>query len=141
MMTTLTAAGQRRLVELLREELTHLASLAEKREARAQVTAAIIRGDLTPQPCESCGRDRLRGRRAQAHHDDHTRPLDVRWLCTFCHPRIDAAQLAADTRRRRAEVIRLAGTNPFAGRDADRLIRIEAMHRQITSHKPQEAAA
>lgn len=24
-------------------------------------------------------------RHVQAHHDDHTKPLSVRWLCTRCH--------------------------------------------------------
>jgi hypothetical protein len=34
-----------------------------------------------PHPaCETCGSPK-----AQAHHDDYERPLNVRWLCTVCH--------------------------------------------------------
>ena len=34
----------------------------------------------TQQPCERCG-----VARADRHHDDYTRPLDIRWLCRRCH--------------------------------------------------------
>lgn len=33
-----------------------------------------------PHDCERCG-----AANAHAHHDDYTRPLDVRWLCRACH--------------------------------------------------------
>jgi len=35
---------------------------------------------LERQPCEVCG-----AQKAQAHHDDYSKPLDVRWLCTTHH--------------------------------------------------------
>jgi len=41
---------------------------------------AIRDGKLTRQPCEVCGEVK-----AQAHHDDYSKPLDVRWLCTTHH--------------------------------------------------------
>ena len=34
---------------------------------------------LDPQPCEVCGES------AQRHHDDYSKPLEVRWLCTRHH--------------------------------------------------------
>ena len=52
------------------------------------VETAVSRGELVPQPCEVCGTNhRFKdGRRAvQAHHDDYSKPLEVRWLCQKHH--------------------------------------------------------
>lgn len=54
----------------------------EKDKARRVLTAAVKSGKLTrPFYCEGCGKEE----KLAAHHDDYTRPLDVRWFCTFCH--------------------------------------------------------
>ena len=50
-----------------------------KRAAHIAVGNAIRDGRLMRQPCEVCGDV------AQAHHDDYSKPLDVRWLCTTHH--------------------------------------------------------
>lgn len=49
-------------------------------KARQECVRAVKSGRLIRQPCEECSREP-----AQAHHDDYSRPLDVRWLCTVCH--------------------------------------------------------
>lgn len=49
---------------------------------------AILKGILIRQPCEVCGEtgNFVDGRsRVQAHHDDYTKPLEVRWLCQQHH--------------------------------------------------------
>ena len=51
----------------------------EKRSAQVAVSNAIRDGRLERQPCEVCGE------KAQAHHDDYSKPLDVRWLCPIHH--------------------------------------------------------
>jgi len=51
-----------------------------KRTAHGMVRRAIKTGRLTRQPCEMCG-----ATSTQAHHDDYSKPLDVRWLCVKHH--------------------------------------------------------
>jgi hypothetical protein len=51
-----------------------------KRQAQVMVGNALANGRLARQPCEVCGHAK-----AQAHHDDYSKPLDVRWLCTTHH--------------------------------------------------------
>lgn len=50
-----------------------------KRAAHIAVGNALRDGHLTRRPCEVCGAS------AQAHHDDYSKPLDVRWLCATHH--------------------------------------------------------
>jgi Fe-S-cluster-containing hydrogenase component 2 len=50
--------------------------------AHDAVSRAIHRGRLVRQPCEVCGTNQG----IEAHHDDYSRPLDVRWFC-FKHHR------------------------------------------------------
>lgn len=45
-----------------------------------KVWQGIKKGEITKQPCESCGADI-----AEAHHDDYNKPLEIRWLCKRCH--------------------------------------------------------
>ena len=44
---------------------------------------ASVRAGRIPRPyrCEGCGLDK----RLHGHHDDYTKPLEVRWLCGSCH--------------------------------------------------------
>lgn len=61
-------------------------------EARAkwQVRYAVKMGRLIRLPCEVCGSPK-----SEAHHDDYSKPLDVRWLCRPHHREAD------DLRRQR----------------------------------------
>ena len=51
-----------------------------RHRARQLVRNAIRREELIPQVCEICG-----NLVAEAHHDDYSKPLDVRWLCRKHH--------------------------------------------------------
>lgn len=52
-----------------------------KRRCRAATKRAVREGLLVRLPCEVCG-----DVNTEAHHEDYTKPLEVRWLC-FRHHR------------------------------------------------------
>ena len=68
------------------------AKYPERRAARVIVGNFLRAGKIAKQPCEVCGSTNV-----HAHHDDYSRPLDVRWLCPTHHgetwrgPRLEAA--------------------------------------------------
>ena len=49
--------------------------------ARAYVNVYLSRGIIDRKPCEIKGC----GGHAEMHHDDYSKPLDVRWLCEKHH--------------------------------------------------------
>jgi hypothetical protein len=51
-----------------------------QRNARRKVHMAIKSGKLSRLSCEVCGNPKT-----HAHHDDYSKPLAVRWLCTKHH--------------------------------------------------------
>lgn len=68
-----------------RAKATKIMRAYEKRNpvkvaARIAVREAVRTGQMLPLPCEVCG-----ATKAQAHHCNYSRPLDVRWLCTTHH--------------------------------------------------------
>lgn len=44
------------------------------------VNYAIKIGKISRMSCEICGKEN-----AFAHHDDYSKPMDIRWLCNFHH--------------------------------------------------------
>lgn len=61
----------------------------EKDRARQQVRRAIKAGKLIRLPCEICGSTH----QIEAHHNDYSRPLNVRWLCFKHHREIEHGQV------------------------------------------------
>lgn len=58
----------------------------DKHRAHRMVSDAIRRGKIVRQGCEVCGA------KAQAHHEDYSKPLDVRWFCFKHHREIGHGQ-------------------------------------------------
>ena len=52
----------------------------EKNRAYNAVARALRTGKISRSPCEVCGEKTV-----QAHHDDYSKPLKIRWLCFRCH--------------------------------------------------------
>lgn len=58
--------------------------------ANRAVEAALKAGAIeNPGVCYGCG-CKAGEHRIEAHHHDYSKPLDVVWLCTPCHRRMDA---------------------------------------------------
>tara|TARA_R110002051_G_scaffold235179_1_gene296615 strand:+ start:8092 stop:8331 length:240 start_codon:yes stop_codon:yes gene_type:complete len=58
--------------------------------AHLYVDNAIRIGLIKRQPCEVCGAEKV-----DAHHDDYSKPLLVRWLCRRHHSQHHAKQRRA----------------------------------------------
>ena len=52
----------------------------EKHKAHYLAMSALRRGILKKQPCEKC-----LSKKVEMHHDDYSKPLEVRWLCQKHH--------------------------------------------------------
>ncbi len=75
----LTIKRRNRRMETKRAPLT-----GEQRRrdiVRSTVSVNLKRGKITRQPCEVCGT----AENVEAHHDDYSKPLQVRWLCRAHH--------------------------------------------------------
>lgn len=72
-----------RIKEKRRERNKRVQPPLERQRVRWTVANHIRRGTLIRQPCEVCG-----ATPAVGHHNDYTKPLEVRWLCRPCHCRL-----------------------------------------------------
>lgn len=55
----------------------------EKRKAQGILARALQRGlVIRGLACDACGASDVE---IEAHHDDYSKPLDVKWICTRCH--------------------------------------------------------
>ena len=70
-------SGDRRLKESVRRKTNH----------------AIAKGVLVRLPCETCGAPV-----SHAHHDDYSKPLEVRWLCQTHHAEHHRLERASNDR-------------------------------------------
>jgi len=69
----------RRCASLSQRSETPSLKVIRKRANRA-VERALAAGNLRRQPCEICG-----DLNAHAHHEDYSKPLEIRWLCRKHH--------------------------------------------------------
>jgi hypothetical protein len=66
-----------------RERMRELNAAREKRDrlkvnARKLVQQYIRKGKMQRLPCEECGDPT-----SQAHHSDHSKPVEIDWLCAM----------------------------------------------------------
>ena len=59
----------------------------DKCAARDAVNNAVKRGDIVPGACSRCPE-----KKAEAHHPDYEKHLDVVWLCRRCHRKLHREQ-------------------------------------------------
>jgi len=51
-----------------------------KTKCHERVDTALDNGSVKKMPCEICGKKQV-----EAHHDDYSKPIEVRWLCRIHH--------------------------------------------------------
>jgi hypothetical protein len=71
------AANREKLIEYDRK---YAKKHPDKYKARQILKQEIKMGRIERKPCEVCGEVKVDG-----HHDDYTKPLEVRWLCRAHH--------------------------------------------------------
>lgn len=54
----------------------------KKLAAKNSIHSHVLTGRIQRMPCEICGEEK-----AEGHHDDYDKPLEVRWLCKKHHAR------------------------------------------------------
>lgn len=73
---------QRRKESMRRAAESRKHDRPDKYMAQRMLVAAVASGFLRALPCEVCG-----DKKTDGHHEDYSKPLDVRWLCRTHHQR------------------------------------------------------
>ena len=72
-----------------KERIRHIKKYPHKNKAHILFRIALGKGlIIKPESCEHCGVKNpktARGSALQGHHFDYSKPLEVMWLCSFCH--------------------------------------------------------
>jgi hypothetical protein len=63
----------------VQRQMIMLAERKRKNKARAKAQYALKTGKLIEKPCEVCGE------KAEMHHEDYDKPLEVIWVCNKHH--------------------------------------------------------
>lgn len=76
-----------------------------KEHARKAISMRLRDGSLIRQPCEECGSEED----IEAHHDDYSKPLEIRWLCRkhhlLAHGKTQRTPRAKQKARRKTETL------------------------------------
>lgn len=89
------ASQPKRVAKAKEIQKDYRARFPERRAATSKVNHAIQTGKMTPLPCFVCGD------KAEGHHPDYSRPLDVVWLCPSHHKLAHALAGALDASHQR----------------------------------------
>jgi hypothetical protein len=79
---------ERRQKTLATRQVRYRAANPAKTAARAAVNRSLRSGLLVRKPCEVCDCEQV-----DAHHDDYSKPLAVRWLCRKHHLELHGGRL------------------------------------------------
>ncbi len=82
----------KRKVGLIEAQRRRRKNNPEKYKAYNALSYAVKSGKLVQGPCVYCGNPK-----SQGHHDDYSKPLDVRWVCFKCHREKEHGQVVLDS--------------------------------------------
>ncbi len=82
------------MLKAVSKQRRHQLRYPEKDKARRAVTRAIKSGRLVRLPCEECGSED----RVEAHHDDYSKPMKVRFLCRGHHREVHGGSFIRERR-------------------------------------------